>query len=313
MTLQFHAPQPWTQIQKYSAKQKSWVAVPFLGKDAAKFLPIPKGSILVTRFNRESIKAGQVDPSEVLKFIKRGVQVYNYGSLHSKVYVLGRRLFVGSSNVSKTSQGLSEACIETTDPKLIGDARLYVKGLCGDLITEEFVKSLISLYPKENSWFFGAPSLDAKKKISNRSSVWIATVGTIDWSDEVVAVDKVAAVKAKASISDQGKFKLDKTAWDRACKFAVGDLISWRWSKGRGFEFECHVRVIQIEDVKETGEKIIYAEKAKGARNISSVLVRKELNRVNTTILFKSHGAKKLASEKVAVDFLKLWSQFRGD
>ena len=90
-------------------------------------------------------------------------------------------------------------------------------------------------------------------------------------------------------------------------------MISWRWSKGRGFEFECPVRVVRIEDVKETGEKIIYAEKAKRVRNISSVLVRKELSRVDTTILFRSHGAKKLASEKVAVEFLKLWPQFRGD
>lgn len=85
MTLKFHAPHPWPQIKKYAAKQKSWVAVPFLGKGSAIDLPITEGSVLVTRFNRESIKAGQVNPSEVLKLINRGVQVYNYSSLHAKV------------------------------------------------------------------------------------------------------------------------------------------------------------------------------------------------------------------------------------
>ena len=50
---------------------------------------------------------------------------------------------MGSPNVSKTSQGLSEACIETTDLGLINDAKSYVKELCGDLITAEFAKSLI--------------------------------------------------------------------------------------------------------------------------------------------------------------------------
>ena len=313
MTLQFHAPQPWPQIKQYAAKQKSWVAVPFLGKDSAKYLPIPKGSILVTRFNREAIKAGQVDPSEILKFIKRGVQVYNYGSLHAKVYVLGRRLFVGSSNVSKTSQGLSEACIETTDTKIINQAKAYIQELCGDLITAEFAKSLIPLYPKENSFIFGAPSSDIKKKASNRSSVWIATVGSIDWGDEALEVDKHASVKAKASITDQDKFKLDKTVWDTTCKFSIGDLVSWRWFKGRGFEFECPVRIIHVVDVRETGEKIIYAEKAKGARNISSTVVREKLSRVNSTILYASHGTRRIASENSAVGFLKLWPQFRGD
>jgi len=313
MTLKFHAPQPWSEIKSFAAKHKGWVAVPFLGKNSARYLPIPRGSILVTRFNRETIKAGQVDPSEILKFIKRGVQVYNYGSLHSKVYVLGARLFVGSSNVSKTSQSLSEACIETTDKALVEDARSYIKGLCGDLITAEFAKSLIPLYPKENIWFFGAPSSNAKKKISNRSTVWIASVGNIDWDDEVVAADKKASVKAQKSISDKEKFKLDKTVWDSACKFSVGDMVSWRWFKGRGFEFECPVRIIHIENVKATGEKIIYAEKPKGARNISSSIVREKLTRINSTILYPSHGVRKISSEKVAVDFLKIWAQFRGD
>lgn len=313
MTLKFHAPHPWPHIKKYAAKQKSWVAVPFLGKGSAIDLPITEGSVLVTRFNRESIKAGQVNPTEVLTLINRGIQVYNYASLHAKVYVLGRRLFVGSPNVSKTSQGLSEACIETTDLGLINDAKFFVKELCGDLITAEFAKSLIPLYKKEDSFFFGGSNLNQKKKKSNRSPVWIASVISADWSQEAMAVDKLAVVKAKELILDKKKFKLDKIFWDGSENVSVDDLISWRWSKGRGFEFQCPSRVILIEDIKETGEKLIYVEKIKGAKNISSTVVRKQLNRVNTTILFRTHGAKKIASEKRAVDFLKLWPQFRGD
>ncbi|WP_159077448.1 hypothetical protein [Polynucleobacter rarus] len=120
-------------------------------------------------------------------------------------------------------------------------------------------------------------------------------------------------MKANELILDKEKFKLDKIFWDGSENVSVDDLISWRWSKGRGFEFQCPSRVILIEDIKETGEKLIYVEKIKGAKNISSTVVRKQLNRINTTILFSAHGARKIASEQKAVDFLKLWAQFRGD
>jgi len=72
----FLTPQPLIEITKMALKQKSLVAVPFLGKDAANLLPIPSGSILVTRFIPSAVKAGQVSPLEIIKLLKRGVKVH---------------------------------------------------------------------------------------------------------------------------------------------------------------------------------------------------------------------------------------------
>lgn len=194
MTLKFHAPTPLNRISESASTGKAFVAVPFLGKNAAKYLPITSGSVLVTRFNGAAIKSGQVDPTEVIKFLKRGVHVYNYDTLHAKVYVLGKRGFVGSANVSRTSQLLSEACIETNDPGMLSQARKYVESLTGDLITPEYAKSLVKLYPKDGERSYGA-IVGGKAKAAGpaRSKLWVVPVSYTGWPEDVKAADRKAA------------------------------------------------------------------------------------------------------------------------
>ena len=313
MTIKFHAPHPWGEIKKNAIDKKCFVAVPFLGKNAATYLPIGKGNVLITRCNEQSIKAGQVDPSEVLKFIRRGVIVHNYSTLHAKVYVLGGKLFVGSANVSKSSQGLSESCIETNDPKMIAQAKKYIESLSSDLVTEEQVRRFIKLYPGENNWSFGTVTKSNKvTDTKSRGAVWITSVNTNEWDDESTLLDNDFSKVMKTKISNPLKNKLEKIECDELPPFKKNQTVIKRWSKGRGFEFESPAKVIDIVKVLDTGKYLVYLDQAKYSKNISSTQVNKLFLGKTRNFFFPSnHSHKEIKSEKIAKEFVQMWSQFR--
>ena len=74
---------------------RHYVAVPYLSGDATRRLNLQQGDILVTCFDDQNIKSGAVSPAEVLKYLRRGVEVHHCSDLHAKVYVSGRRAVVG--------------------------------------------------------------------------------------------------------------------------------------------------------------------------------------------------------------------------
>jgi len=180
------------------------------------------------------------------------------------------------------------------------------------LMTVEYVKSLIKLYPKEIHWSFdGTKSKGSKTNDNSRSKVWITSVGITELSKEVKKIDKVASKVASSQISNTKNYKLSTLYWSNKPPFKKSDLVVCRWTKGRGFEFECPERVIDIIQVQNTKEYIIYSEQQKRVRNISSTQIKNSYSGSTSNILFKNDGTKKLISSKNTKDFLQLWSQFR--
>jgi hypothetical protein len=256
--IKFHAPNPWIEIKKWAPKQKSLVAVPFLGKNAANLLPIISGSILVTRFNDETIKSGLVSPIEIIKFLKRGIKVHSWPDLHAKVYVFGKRAFVGSANVSKSSQSLSEACIETNDMQVVKEAREYIASLTSNLVTLEEAKSKLALYPKDGERLFG---VKASKGIQRR--VWIVPLEiNVFYTDEQMdAMNRGVPIAKKKSL-DTSKFKIDGFIHDDD-RLMVGDWIIQRFKYKSGFLFECPAKIIYLEPVGGSKSNFIFLDKPK--------------------------------------------------
>lgn len=207
-------------------------------------LPVATGSVLVTRFTREAIKAGQVDPKEVIKLIRKGVSVFNQAYLHAKIYVFPRKAFVGSANASKNSQGLIEACIETTEPAIVQQARNYVRSLDSDLVTLEYAKSMVSLYPKDGERHFGMPRKTELKLKSEQDIFWISPVHEIKFDDEANRADRAGSKVAKAKMAENKSTRLTKILCDNAVEYKEGDWILNRQNVGRGFDFECPGRVV---------------------------------------------------------------------
>ena len=103
------------------------MAVPFIGRGASYRLPLRKGDLLVTRFNRTSVSSGHVDPKELVAYINRGVEVQSVDNLHAKVYVFGSTAVVASANLSSESEHrLIEAGCSIRNPRMVAACRSFV-------------------------------------------------------------------------------------------------------------------------------------------------------------------------------------------
>ena len=273
MANQFLQPSPLGRLTALAAKSRALVAVPFFGVNGAKLLPLKQGSVLVTRIDAASVKSGHVDPREIVKLLKKGVQVFLCANLHAKVYVFGKTAVIGSANISSTSAGLVEAAIETTEPSIVREAKDFIEDLCADPIGIEYAKSLIPLYPKDQV----RGSRGSSKNAAEFSKVWLSAVYEDPWDDEVVESDKQARPKASKKISDAKTHKLDAILWESGNwkKLKPGERVIKRTQSGRGFVYDAPARIVFIQEIP--AGALVYLERQKRLRNVTSAEVRKVL------------------------------------
>lgn len=145
------------------SKVKSCIAVAYFGKDGSKMLPLSKESILIVDASEKAVKSGQTCPNELLKLYYKGVHIYSLQNLHAKLFVVGKTLFIGSTNVSAhSSDMLTEALYETTEKKSITDAIHFIKTLC----TVELGPKLLNRLQKK----YHTPHIVGEKK-SNSNKI----------------------------------------------------------------------------------------------------------------------------------------------
>lgn len=296
-------------------KNKAFVAVPFIGKGAAQLLPIGADSVLVTRFSKTAVQARQVDPSEILKFLDRGVKVHAYENLHAKVYVFGRTCLIGSANASNSSRNLVEACLQCTEPTVVKGAREMVEKLTGNPLTREYVRSLIPFYPGEPPvgpcTGTGPPETVRSGEEGARLRVWVTPVRREDWVQEAVDADKVASKEAKTMI-DTSEHRLFKAHWDSKPPFAVGDWIITRYGGKRPeFEVEPPARVISIRHVSRKGGYLVYGERPKDMRPRRSVGVERLLGSTADEVFYRGSDDKLIRKQQSARNVLQMWTAFR--
>ena len=119
-----------SQIKSTKKSQQIFVAIAYVGIDAAKIMPLRRGDVLVCNASDAAIKQGSTSARALETFFNRGVQIFNEPRLHGKVVTFPKRVFVGSANVSTRSRDvLYEAVVETTDPKTIESSLKFVKRL----------------------------------------------------------------------------------------------------------------------------------------------------------------------------------------
>jgi hypothetical protein len=139
--------EPWAHITAAARRSKAFVAVAYLGKGARSMLPLKAGSILVVDASPGAVKAGQTYPKELMKYVRRRVDVYSQKHLHAKVFGFADRVFVGSTNASKHSRDdLVEAAVQLTTTSAVAEARDFVKELAIKPIGLEYLKELQKQY-----------------------------------------------------------------------------------------------------------------------------------------------------------------------
>jgi hypothetical protein len=130
-----------------SSRRSDLVAVAYFGRGGARLLPLRPGSHLVVDASDSTVAAGATCPAELLQLLRRGVRVFSYPGLHAKVFVLGRRAFIGSTNASARSASvLKEAVAEVTEPRMVAEAGAFVRSLCRYELGPRRLRKLQALY-----------------------------------------------------------------------------------------------------------------------------------------------------------------------
>jgi hypothetical protein len=202
MATKFLGTDPWRRISSFvrRAPRKCQVAVAYLGQGASKMLPLKKGSTLIVDFSDAAIKSRQTNPVEVVKFIKRGVEVHNVSNLHAKVFLIGKTAIIGSMNASRHSKNfLMEAAMETEDKRVVSSCRKWIVGLGGERISLDHAKDKVALYPKIIFAKNRNRGFRKKNKPSPKHSpLWIVPLVSGVWDskdDEVNKMGKPTAIK----------------------------------------------------------------------------------------------------------------------
>ena len=188
----------WPEITSLVKKgQKNRVAVAFMSKGAKKLLPLHPGDTLVIDMSRERVKTGATNPFAVREFFEDGVLVFSCRGLHAKVFVLGNRAVVGSTNVSSLANlVLDEAALSTNEKSIVKAAGKFIEQLVdqeGTLpVTELMLKKLEKEF-SETGWHGGGGSADEDKE---------------SWS--LAMMKKIAP---KSVVTSRGSPHLEPTGW----------------------------------------------------------------------------------------------------
>ena len=215
MYVRLHSADAWGRIRDLTRPAKRptvLAAVAFLGRGATKRLRLRCGDLLITRFDETNVRAGLVDPREVGEYLKKGVRVRAVNNLHAKVFVIGARALVGSTNVSENSEEyLVEAICESNEPGFVRSCRKFVEDLSSDEVTPEYCKMLESIY-KPHHWKEGSRLPKAKRTVTT-SGMAVVHLTIKDWDEADYAAERKGAPKAKKLISDHSRFSTDDFGW----------------------------------------------------------------------------------------------------
>lgn len=226
MSTYFHTDDLWAGIRRTARDAgPRFVAVPFVSTGAVRRLPLKRGDVLVTRCNLAAVKSGQTDPREIVRFIKRGVRVHNVSTLHAKVYVSSQRCVVASANLSHESEHrLVEAGVESSNRRLVAEARKFVRSLCGEVVEPEFVRILVRHYRPPRRPNGGAKA--SKGGRVRHSDLWVIGVHEADYSDQDQAAAQAAELDARKRGANERVVRLEHLSLDvRGAGPRLGDRV----------------------------------------------------------------------------------------
>lgn len=230
MTVRFRVSDAWAALRAAceASKQPSHVAVAYLGQGGAQILPIIAGSVLVVDASDQAVKSGQTDPNELRKLVRRGVLVYSVSNLHAKVFVVGKRLFVGSTNISRRSQGiLMEALVETSDTRAVTEAKRFIKGLCLNELGPEAIDRLTKIYrpPRVTGGPVRRSSRDVHAAQAGLPPVRLAQLEERDPPAGSELAEEHGRKSARRKMAQPRTHELNTFWWSGRCPFERGDIV----------------------------------------------------------------------------------------
>lgn len=217
----------WDELTKAAknSKIKSFVAVAYFGKGGAERLPLSKGSSLLVDASDNAVTNGITCPEELLKLYYKGVRIFSKENLHAKLFIIGKTLYVGSTNVSLNSEKcFKEAVLKTTDKSAIKDAKLFIQEHCNTPeLGDANLKRLMKIYK---------PSKNFKKEFSTKSkseinlpAFYVCNLDLVNYSNEEEKQSQIGKQEALQKIKNISRHKIDEFQWTKSHQLKIDDII----------------------------------------------------------------------------------------
>lgn len=292
----------WRHIRKYTKiKSNKYVAVAYLGKGASKLLPLDSGDVLVVDASVNSIKSGRTNPYELESYLKKGVEVFSYANLHAKVFVFGHIAIIGSANVSNHSKNVLTECMVTVkSPKIVSEARGFVKSLAREQLSPVYVKYLTTIY---------RPPMEQRRKKEkstdqiSETSLWIQSLRDYEFTETEQSSYEIGKKKVKKYIVDKEKYEVVGIRYQDKDKLVekakIGDLII----KLHNEEVYPAARILGFQKSPEDNSTIILIEESVSPKILKEADFIKKMDKLGFKQKFK-----KFCKQSAKNSILGLWT-----
>lgn len=283
------------EAKKHS--RKAMVAVAYFSKGASSMLPLRKGSILLVDASEKAVKAGQTCPEELIKLYDKGVKIYSKDWLHTKMFIFGNNLFVGSTNASYNSTQMTEAVIKTSEKKNVSEAKNFIKSFCKIELGREHLIRLQKKYkdPKFFNLVREKRMYSRRRKFVNESSFYVYHLEIAERTADEEKQFEIGEKEAKKKRINKLRHKLDNFNWLGNLRARTGDIVMQIVDEGKKTYVSPPGIIIHQRRWKHKGkEKTVTFVEVPNKRRKSLKFVEARLNRRERELL-KRNGAKNSA------------------
>jgi hypothetical protein len=309
--------QLWPSIQKLArTSRRREVVAAYLGTGADRLLKLKAGDSLVVDMSMATVKGGQTNPSEVVKYLRHGVQVFNCTNLHAKVYVYDNAAIIGSANVSRHSaETLVEAGLLCTDRQAVSQARGFVRSLQVEPISLKYARQCQRLYnpPMRGA---GRGKQQQRTVTPTHSRLWLVGVSPVEFSGKEDALCEREQQRAKKKLRNRRQYEVNSIRWTGlrshfTKQVKQGDLLVQIWSEKKKAYVYPPSRVLRIThyrsfDRTRKPRMFVHAEEE---RNPKTIILQRFLKAVKPVGLTRIGvcSESEVRSAEAAHTILGLW------
>jgi len=312
--IRFLADDLWPTLRKISSKAKvKHMAVSYFGEGAVSQLSLSKNDTLVIAMSTGNVKAGIIHPGEVEKAFNKGVKIYKYENLHSKVYVFDEQAIICSANASQRSEKtLQEAGLFTNDPKTVKQAELFVKKLCIELVDEQYIRLCKKIYIPPRVPSLGMVNGKKKNENSAFSNLWIISTfpKSLSVEDEMV-LEKTKPEFIK-KIKNDTHYSIENVEYKSNARILkdvqYGDRVIELYKTGSVVKVYSDMRILGVTTNRKTGKAFIRIESKNNQVAKSWTSFEKHLHKHGIRYIKKTstRNLKSAEAKRALLAFIKL-------
>lgn len=224
----------WPDIKRAAATAgPRFAAIAFIGKGAFDSLLHRFGSrdVLVVNASDAALKAHATSPTELRRFVNKGVSVWSVENLHAKVIATASHAIVGSANASRNSELSQEAAIISTQASVITGIVDFVTDLeeVATAVDADFLERAEAIWDSVKLVREPAPGVNGKPKKPGHLPRGVKRLGwsytrPVDYSKAERDAARKGRATARKKLQNVMGYRLDTWSADGE-DYSDGDVV----------------------------------------------------------------------------------------